>query len=161
MHTKEEALAYSRTKEGLIKHLYNAMVRRTRDRGHEPINFSKASMIQWLMNDWVFGLLFKNWVNCGYLKPYRPSIDRIKDSLGYTYQNIQLIPWGENDAKGRYQSNKPISQFTREGKFVKHFMSTKTAQQMTGIDNGSICNCLKGKLNTAGGYTWKYKETYD
>lgn len=36
------------------------------------------------------------------------------------------------------------------------YYGIREAQRKTGISNGSICDCLKGRLKKAGGYHWKY-----
>lgn len=40
----------------------------------------------------------------------------------------------------------------------KTFNSSKTASEYLNVSRSSICNALKGKCKTAGGYTFKYKE---
>ena len=40
-------------------------------------------------------------------------------------------------------------------KIINIFDSTIDAQKRTGIHNGNICECCKGKRKTAGGYIWK------
>lgn len=51
---------------------------------------------------------------------------------------------------------KPISQYTKDGTFIKEYDSTTQAVKETGIDGGSISNVLTGKRKSAGGYVWKY-----
>ena len=52
--------------------------------------------------------------------------------------------------------SKPISQYTKEGEWIRNWSSTKEASEVLGIGRGSISNCLTGRLKTAGGYVWKY-----
>ena len=47
---------------------------------------------------------------------------------------------------------KPITQYTKDGTFVKEYDSTTQAVKETGIDGGSISNVLTGKRKSAGGY---------
>lgn len=51
-------------------------------------------------------------------------------------------------------SSKPISQYTRQGEFIKEFFSIKEANRETGIM--SIWLCLDGRIKTSGGYKWQY-----
>ena len=53
---------------------------------------------------------------------------------------------------------KEVLQFTKDGKFVDEYPSTKEAKRNTGISQGNICSCCKGRRLTAGGFKWKYKE---
>ena len=49
----------------------------------------------------------------------------------------------------------PILQFTKDGTFVKEWPSASEAWRQLGISN--ICNCLKGRHKSAGGFVWQYK----
>lgn len=53
---------------------------------------------------------------------------------------------------------KEVLQFTKDGKFVNEYPSTKEAKRNTGIYQSNIVSCCNGRRNTAGGYIWKYKE---
>ena len=49
----------------------------------------------------------------------------------------------------------PILQFAKDGTFVKEWPSASEAWRQLGISN--ICNCLKGRHKSAGGFVWQYK----
>ena len=73
------------------------------------------------------------------------------------------INWGtgiERCAKKRINGkrSKPVLQFDLQDILVKEYSSTHQAERETGFDNSSIAKCCKGKLKTAYGYKWKYKE---
>ncbi len=53
---------------------------------------------------------------------------------------------------------KKISQYTKDGEFIKHFNSIKEANEKLGIHIGNISQCLTGKIKTSGGFIWKYFE---
>lgn len=40
---------------------------------------------------------------------------------------------------------------------LKEFCSIREAMRITGINQSNIVKCCKGKIKTAGGYYWKYK----
>lgn len=46
----------------------------------------------------------------------------------------------------------------QNNKVVAEFYGTHEAHRKTGINQQHICECCNGKLKTAGGYQWKYKE---
>ena len=48
-----------------------------------------------------------------------------------------------------------ILQFSKSGEFIKEWSSVCEAGRQLGIQN--ICACCKGRLKSAGGYVWKYK----
>lgn len=52
---------------------------------------------------------------------------------------------------------KPVSQYTKDGKWVADYPSAMHAKKATGISNCSIAACCKGQLKSAGGFIWKYK----
>jgi ribosomal protein L37AE/L43A/DNA-directed RNA polymerase subunit RPC12/RpoP len=54
---------------------------------------------------------------------------------------------------------KSIIQLTLEGDFIKEWDSTNEMQRELGINN--ISKVLTGKLNSAGGFAWMYKDEYD
>jgi hypothetical protein len=55
--------------------------------------------------------------------------------------------------------SKPVVQFDLYGNFIKEYPSIKAASIALDLDQGSISQCIKGKLKTAAGCQWKYKET--
>lgn len=56
---------------------------------------------------------------------------------------------------------KPILQFDKEGNFIKEWNCAISVEKELHIFNSNICDCLKGRQNTAGGYIWRYKEKED
>ena len=63
----------------------------------------------------------------------------------------------ETKNKLRLSNSKPVIQFTKEGTFVAEYESALVAKNITGIDNGCIGYCCLGKLKSAGGFKWTYK----
>lgn len=51
---------------------------------------------------------------------------------------------------------KSVIQLDKEEKYINTYNSILEAERQTGIHNGSIASCCKGKRPTAGGYRWKY-----
>ena len=49
----------------------------------------------------------------------------------------------------------PIEQFTLDGVFVRRWNSIQEAWR-GGFNGGSICQCLKGRYKTSGGFIWKH-----
>lgn len=58
----------------------------------------------------------------------------------------------------REKTYKKISQFTKDGIFIKHFNSVKEAGKELCITKCNISSCLTGKSKSTGGFTWKYFE---
>ena len=51
-----------------------------------------------------------------------------------------------------------IIQYSKDGKFIAEYPSIMEAERQTGCHHTSICECCKGKLKSASGFIWKYKE---
>ena len=60
----------------------------------------------------------------------------------------------EKIAKARM---KPVQQLSIKVKSIKTFPSLKEAAEATGTHPSNIIKVCKGELNSAGGYSWKYK----
>lgn len=54
-------------------------------------------------------------------------------------------------------AERTVLQFTKDGKFINEFPSTKEAERFTEIYQSSIVSCCKGRYKSAGGYIWQYK----
>lgn len=63
-------------------------------------------------------------------------------------------------SKGRYGNNAHraigVNQYCQSGNLIKEWGCIKVAAKETGVTN--ISACCKGKLKTAGGYIWVYKQ---
>ncbi len=64
----------------------------------------------------------------------------------------------EHIAKRSEAKQKEISQYTKEGVWIKDWPSLKEASSILGINSGNISSCLKGNYKTSGGFIWKYSE---
>jgi hypothetical protein len=51
---------------------------------------------------------------------------------------------------------KPVSQWTKDGKFIQNFNSITEASILTNTSSTGISNCCRGVQKTSGGYIWKY-----
>ena len=56
------------------------------------------------------------------------------------------------------KTSKSVLQFTLDDILVKEYASAMQVERETGFSNGNICACCNGKLKTAYGHKWKYKE---
>jgi len=157
---------YNRTKPIVINIIYNSQRRNSADRNHKPPAYTKLELYDWLVNDWLFNILYDNWCNCGYLKNNKPSIDRIDDYKGYSFDNIQIMTWGENNLKHSQDrkngiNNKisiSVSKYTMDNIFIRDYVSISIASRDTGAHDTSIKRCCDNKygFKSAGGFIWKY-----
>ena len=51
---------------------------------------------------------------------------------------------------------KPVSQYTKQGEFLRTWDSAKEACETLHIQKSTLCQCCKGIKPSAGGYVWRY-----
>jgi len=156
---------YRRTKVGLITKMMHSMQgRKARNPGFEP-NFSRKELLEWALSQEVYHTLYEDYVNSNYDSNKKPSIDRIDDYKGYTFDNIQLMTWEENFKKSREdmksgknnKTGKPIIQLSLEGLVIAEHFSIKSAGRKLGVNHKGISECCNNRQKTAGGFKWKFK----
>ena len=54
--------------------------------------------------------------------------------------------------------SKPVLQFTLDGEFIREWPSAMECER-NGFDQSNVSACCRGKIKSAYGYIWKYKET--
>lgn len=73
---------------------------------------------------------------------------------------IKLSSKARKQMIGRYgklnPKSKPIFQYTLDNKFIKKWNSAMDVKRELEISNTSISSCCNGKLNSAGGFIWRY-----
>lgn len=69
----------------------------------------------------------------------------------YEYNNN----YGTRNERMAEKKSKPVLQFDLLGNFIREWTSIRQAIRDTGVNN--IAFVLSGRLKTAGGYLWKYK----
>ena len=163
---------YRKTKVGVINTMFAHQKYSSKKRNHLPPTYTKQELSDWLFNDWVFDLLYTNWCNLGYEKSIKPSIDRLDDSKGYSFDNIQLMTWEENRAKGHKDMRsgkithgnnpqKAVLQYSKDNVFIKEYVSGCEAGRRTGVNFRNISECCLNKIKTSGGFIWKFKNGRD
>ena len=164
--SKEKSLNFYRSKEGLILKIYSNQKASSKKRGHHMPLYSKLELQKFIFSHTNFENLYNNWVDSNYNKDYAPSIDRLNDYLPYSFDNIQLISWKQNNSKHHSDRknnintkiNKKVYQYSKDLKLINIFNSTMEAQRITSISNTEIGKCCRNlkNYNTAGGFIWKY-----
>lgn len=145
---------YQRTKSGLVTRIYASQRRRSRIRGHEPPLYSVQELRDWLLSSNLYHKLHEEWVASNYDMNMVPSIDRIDDNLGYSFDNIRITTWMSNNKKQHTKRCVAVFQYSLDANLINAFPSQSTASKETGICAVSIRNCVIGKQKTAGGFIW-------
>lgn len=81
--------------------------------------------------------------------------------------NVDNLEWVSSSANkshanklstNRHSRGKKISQYTKQGEYIKTFPTITEAAQEIGLTIGAISNCASGRSKTSGGYIWKFAE---
>ena len=96
---------------------------------------------------------------------YKAIVDKIDYEARTAKMNYKAIA-AKIDYKARtantdykakaIKCEKSVLQFDKQGNFIKQWDSIKKASVVVNGFDGSIGNCLKGRVKSAGGYIWKY-----
>ena len=160
----EEVKKYHETKKGLIADLCNSQKRTSKRRNHSAPDYSLSELREWALSQSVFHELYDSWVISGYDKWLRPSFDRLDDYKPYTFDNLQIITWRENDEKGKSdvknginnKQSKAVIQMDKAGNFIAEYYSARQATRVTGANQAHIIQCCRKKEKTCGGFLWSY-----
>ena len=97
----------------------------------------------------------------GYFKRSEESKQKMSDNHAdfSGEKNPMFGKHHSEETKNKIRENtpsKPVLQFSKDGKLIAEYPSTKEAERKTGCNQGHICSCCKGKYKSAGGYIWMY-----
>jgi hypothetical protein len=155
--------AYDRTEKGVIRVLYKTQVRHSKIRGHEPPEYTKKELKDWLYDN-GFLELYNKWKQSGFIRALKPSVDRLDDFCGYRFPNIRLCTNKENIAHQNNDRKKGIGTGGRvckpvlcfhNGALIAEYVSFNAAKRSVGY-------CMASTLKSGGkdrknGFNWKYK----
>lgn len=166
------------TPELLAKKLFNTQTLNSVKRGHGAPSYTLEAFTTWLKSHSKFAQLFSDWQVSGYKKDLAPSVDRVDNSLGYDFNNLDLMTWGENRALGAKSKldgdlnsgHKPVAAYNKDGSLYMEFISVAAALRHLGIKttqswglvtvaNGLPVKDGKGHLYTPKsykGFVWKW-----
>ena len=102
----ERQRAYRKTKAGITTCMYGGMKVSSGRRQHVVPNFSSKQLREWVFSQPNFEQLYIDWVASDYNRWKKPSCDRIDSALPYTFDNLQLMTWKENDEKEKLEKTK-------------------------------------------------------
>jgi hypothetical protein len=109
-------------------------------------------------------------------KPQVNHRDGNKSNNGYNIDGKDNLEWATRSENMRHSyrelgqrpptlgkfgkdnhSSKAVIQSTKSGEIIAEYVSGFEAKNKTGISNSDISSCCHGRLNSAGGFKWKFK----
>ena len=154
---------YDFSEKGFFRVLYKTQKRHQRLRGHGEMPYTKDELISWCKDN-GFDDLFAAWELSGYVNKLKPSVDRINDFNGYSFDNIRIVTWHENrlhqsdDRKnGKGTSGKvckSVLKFDRDFNLICEYVSFNSARREAGY---SMEYAIKNKTKCKKGFYWRYK----
>lgn len=157
---------YKKTKKGLLTDIYSQQVSHSKKRGHAKPNYTTKEFISKFIDDKLFNRVWMDWRNSNFLKELRPSFDRKRNDLPYTFDNVKVMTWEINNEKGNESQrngeldtsipHKKVAKYSLDGIFIEEFISVREAGRKTKILPQSISKVCNGKRTKAGGFKWKH-----
>lgn len=157
---------YWRTPPGRISQIYAVECVTSRQRGHTPPEYTQKELYNWAVKNGLF-LLADKWRESGYEKNLSPSVDRVDSTQGYSFPNIRLVTWEQNNDQAYEdrklciritKQNRKVEQLTLEGVHVAFYDSIAAAGRATGVQRTNINAMCKGKpqYKSVGGFLWRH-----
>lgn len=164
----KRAKAYRKTPKGLISQIYNDQVKTCKKRGRELPKYTQKELYDWIISQPNFNQLMTEWKRSGYNRKLVPSIDRLDSLKTYSFDNIQLVTFEENEKQALIdrKSGKDFRQARIVGKIkdkeiVKIYHSVNAAARDNNCMAGHISEVAYGKRKQAGGFNWVFLSGID
>lgn len=148
--------------ETYITQAFSSVRYKSKRRGEAYPTFTKSELRVWLYQNGIQEKWIE-YIESGYDKNKKPSIDR-KDDYGiYEFSNMQLITWRENHIKGvngnKHKENsknqnltKPVFIWDKKGELKKECNNYREASEYLGCHLVSISRATTGRRKTIKGY---------
>ena len=164
---KTQQTEYIHTINWLLTSIYSSQKERSKLRWHNQPSYTKEELKKWILSQDNFHKLFEERKESWYEKNKIPSIDRLDDYKWYSFDNIQLITWEENNNKWHKDRKEWVNNKNSKAVIwtniktweVTEYYSTKEASRVTSTHNWNLVACCKWNKNNAWWYIWKYKTT--
>lgn len=123
---------YYSSPNGVLSQIYRSQVNTSKLRGHNPPEYTRREFTDRFINDSKFIGIYSEWIKSGKNRYKKPSFDRIDDSIGYCFENIQLMTWKENESKGHYAKASCVLIY-RDSVLIGEFPSKSSAARSLGL----------------------------
>ncbi|AUR91935.1 hypothetical protein NVP1167O_39 [Vibrio phage 1.167.O._10N.261.51.F2] len=158
LRSKNRFESKKHTKDFVISKMYLAQKGRSKIRGHDMPSYSLQEFSDWCNSNGIDEIM-NEWRDSGYKKNMSPSVDRLDNGIGYTFENIQLVTWSINFERSVLSSKsegkcKPVIRINTNGESYTEYVSASAAVRDVGY---KICRNLKTGRPCRNGFYWKYK----
>lgn len=153
---------YDRTEHGVIRVIYKTQKRHNKLRGHGGMPYTKDDLSLWLYSN-GFKVIYDSWAESGWVKSKKPSVDRVDDFKGYSFDNIKLGTWQDNRGhQARDIVNgvgtsgarcKKVFQYDGVKNLIATYVSYSQAARTMGY---SLEYQIKKQVKCRAGYYWSY-----
>lgn len=167
----EQKLNSYRTPEGKLRYIYKHQIKSSAYRNHSAPEYTEKEFVSKFIKDKKYLSLYTDWVASEYDTFLGPSLDRKDDTKGYSFDNIQLMTWLENNQKEHKAHKegtslnidlKPVWQYSIEGEFIGYYISqNEAARNVEGVTQQTISKCCIGEIQRAGRYRWFFEEQFN
>ena len=118
----ESTKKYLKTPKGVLNIIYRNQLLKQKRRGIK-VNYTYKEFKDKYLNDEKYLELYNQWLKNNCLSDYKPSFDRIDNTKDYSFDNLQIMTWRENNAKGRRECMKAVRQYDLSGNYIKTYGS--------------------------------------
>lgn len=162
LDVKNNKADYDKTEKGVIRVIYKTQKSNSIKRGHPAPSYTKEEFKRWIYSN-GFKSIYDNWVESGFRKDCKPSVDRIDDFKPYSLDNISLVTWLDN-RKRQYgditngigtggSRCKSVLKMSVDGEVVCEYVSYSSAARDVGY---SLEYPIKHSTRCKGGFFWAY-----
>lgn len=147
---------FRNTPKGNLTNTYAKQRIRNHARGHGDLPYTLEDFQSWALAQPKYLELFNNYLASGRNVNLFPSFDRNDNSKGYSFDNMTLMTWAENNSKDRHTHRAiVIEQWTKDRTKLINTFNSATEAEITGAHRSKISEVCKGTRKTAGGFWWK------
>lgn len=151
----------------MSKLIYSYQKKRSKSRGYNPPEYSRLELMEWMVSQPRYRKLMEDWLSSGKKTKLKPCCSRINYSIGFRFDNMQLVTYKENLRKHQPKLRKPrpelmgheniIGVHKKTGEVIE-FRSFADAENHFNMAGSGIRRVLNGEGETAFGYVWSYKK---
>jgi len=144
---------------------YENQIQRSISRGHSFPSYTRTEFKLWALSDVEYNKIYSAWVASGCEKDLAPSIDRLDETKGYSFDNVQWVTSDQNvsnythkisTGEARPHNSKYVAQYSKSGDHIASYVSVQEAGRRTLGWFQNISKVCRGSQLSSGGYKWKY-----